>query len=128
MSSKTDFLETQILNHILRNTPYSAPSVIYVGLFTAPPSDAGGGTEVTGGSYARQPVTFAAPVSGTVSNTADVTFPIASADWGNVVAFALFDQSSAGNMMYHAALTAPREVLNLDQFRFPAGQLQVSEA
>lgn len=126
--SKTNYLETQLLNHVLRATPYSAPATIYVALFTAAPGEAGGGTEVAGGGYARQPVTFTAPAPDSVSNIADVTFPVATLDWGTILAFALMDQPSAGNMLYYATLTASRLVLTNDQFRFPLGQLIVVES
>src|SRR2546430_1282707 len=36
-----------------------SPPAIYIGLFTAAPTDAGGGTEATGGSYARVQMTQA---------------------------------------------------------------------
>ena len=88
--SKTNYLETQLLNHVLRNTPYSGPTTVYVGLFTSAPGEAAGGTEVSGGSYARQAVTFSAPAPDSCSNTADVLFPLATADWGTIVAFAIF--------------------------------------
>lgn len=125
--SKSNYLEAQLLNHVLRATPYSSPSAVYVALFTVAPTESGGGTEVSGGSYVRQTVTFSAPAPDSVSNTADVTFPIATADWGDVEAFALFDQPSSGNMLYFADLTAPRTINTSDQFRFPAGQLIVTE-
>ena len=125
--SKTNYLETAILNHVLRSTAYSSPAAVYVGLFTVAPTEAGGGTEVSGGSYARQSVTFTAPAPDTCENDADVTFPIATADWGTIVAFALFDAPTAGNMLYYANLTASREILTSDQFRFPSGQLVVTE-
>lgn len=127
MSGKTNYLETQLLNHVLRATAYSSPTTIYVGLFTVAPDEAGGGTEVTGGSYARQQVTFTAPAPDSCSNDADVTFPTATADWGTVTAFALFDAASAGNMLYFTTLTASRQILTGDQFRFPSGQLVVQE-
>ena len=125
--SKTNYLETQLLNHVLRNTAYSAPTIVYAALFTSAPDETGAGTEVSGGSYARQAVTFSAPAPDSVSNTADVTFPVATADWGTVVAFAIYDAASAGNMLYYANLTASRTILTSDQFRFPAGQLIVTE-
>jgi hypothetical protein len=125
--SKTNYLETALLNHVLRSTAYSSPAAVYVGLFTVAPTEAGGGTEVSGGSYARQSVTFTAPAPDTCENDADVTFPIATADWGTIVAFALFDAPTAGNMLYYANLTASREILTADQFRFPSGQLMVLE-
>jgi len=125
--SKTNYLETQLLNHVLRNTAYSSPTTVYVGLFTVAPDETGGGTEVSGGAYARQSVTFTAPSPDSVSNSADVTFPIATGDWGTIVAYALFDAASAGNMLYYANLTASREILTSDQLRFPTGQLTVTE-
>ncbi len=127
MSGKTNYLETNLLNHVLRNTAFSSPTTIYVGLFTVTPDETGGGTEVTGGAYARQSVTFTAPAPDSCSNNADVTFPTATGDWGTVVAFALFDQSSGGNMLYFTTLTASREILTGDQFRFPTNQLVVQE-
>ena len=125
--SKTNYLETQLLNHVLRNVSYSSPTTVYVALFTVAPTESGGGTEVTGGAYARQAVTFSSPSPDQVSNTIDVTFPIASANWGTVVAFAIMDAASGGNMLYFANLTASRDVLINDQLRFPIGQLIVSE-
>lgn len=125
--SKTNFLETQILNHVLRNVPYSAPATVYVALFTATPDETGGGTEVSGGAYARQAVTFAAPSPDSVTNTADILFPVATANWGTVTHFAIMDALTAGNMLYYSALTTARSVLVDDQFRFPAGQLEVQE-
>ncbi len=126
--SKTNYLETQLLNHVLRNTAYTPPATIYVGLFTASPSDTGGGVEVSGGAYARQIATFSAPSPDSVSNTADITFPTATLDWGSIVSFALFDAVTAGNMLYYATLATARTVLTNDQFRFLTGSLVVSEA
>lgn len=125
--SKTNYLETQLLNHVLRNTAYSSPTTIYVGLFTAAPTETGGGTEVTGGAYTRQSVTFTAPAPDSCENDADVTFAVATGDWGTIEAFALFDAAAAGNMLYYANLTASRDILTSDQFRFPSGQLVVTE-
>jgi len=125
--SKTNYLETALINHVLRNTAFSSPTTVYVGLFLVAPTESGGGTEVSGGAYARQSVTFTAPSPDSTANDADVTFPIATGDWGTIVAFALFDAPTAGNMLYFANLTASREILTSDQFRFPAGQLTVQE-
>ena len=103
--SKSDFLELEILDHVLGNAAYTAPANIHVALFTAAPTDAGGGTEVTGGSYARVSVTnnatnFPAAASGLKQNGTAITFPTATADWGTVVAFGLFDAGSGGNLLY----------------------------
>ncbi len=126
--SKTNYLETVLLNHVLRNVSYTSPTLPYVALFTVAPTETGGGTEVTGGGYARQAVTFTAPAPDSVANSTDVTYPIASAGWGTIVAFAVMDAATAGNMLYFANLTVAREVLINDQLRFPTGQLIVSES
>jgi hypothetical protein len=125
--SKTNYLETQLLNHVLRNVSYASPTQPYVALYTVAPTETGGGTEVSGGGYARQAVTFTAPAPDSVSNSTDVTFPIASADWGTIVAFGIFDAASGGNLLYYANLTVARDVLTNDQLRFPTGQLICSE-
>lgn len=125
--AKSNYLETQILNHVLRQTAYPTPVAIYVALFTIMPTEAGGGVEVAGGSYVRQPVTFTAPSPDTVSNQAEVLFPTASANWGTLVGFALMDASTAGNMLYFAPLGVQRTILLNDQLRFPPGTLAVSE-
>jgi hypothetical protein len=97
---------------------------IQVALFTAAPGESGGGTEVTGGSYARQSVTFgaAATVTGTTtaSNTNEVIFPVATADWGTVVAAGVFNGS---DLVWYGNLTTSRIVLNGDEFRFAIGSI-----
>lgn len=125
--SKSDYLETSILNHVLRGVAFSAPAGVYVALFTSAPGEAGGGTEVAGNGYVRQSITFGAPASGQVSNSADILFPTATADWGTITSFAIFDAPTAGNMLYYANLNSPRDVLTNDQLRFPASQIIVQE-
>jgi len=125
--SKSNYLETQFLNHVLRNVAYTSPTTVYLALYTVAPGEAGGGTEVSGGSYARQSVTFSAPAPDSSSNTTDVTFPVATGNWGTVVAFGVFDAASGGNLLYYETLTASRDIFTSDQLRFPSGQLIVSE-
>ena len=125
---KTYYLDDNFINVALRATAFTPPTTIYVSLYTVAPSVSGGGTEVAGGSYARQTVTFVAPTNGQTSNTAEILFPVATADWGTVVAFALMDASSGGNMLYFGNLSTPRLVQTSDQVRFPAMQLVVQES
>lgn len=126
--AKTDYLEDAILNHVLRNTAYSSPTTIYVALFTTLPADDGtGGVEVTGGSYARQSVTFAAPSGGSVANSGAVTFPTATASWGTVLGMGLFDAVSGGNLLYFGALATSKTVDNGDQISFANAALTVAE-
>lgn len=110
-----------------------APAVNrYIGLFSAAPGEGGGGTEVSGGSYARPLMAFAGattdngPGLTTAANSAEVLFTTATADWGAVTHFAIFDAVTAGNMVWHGPLATARTVLNGDQFRFAAGSVSTS--
>jgi hypothetical protein len=125
MSAMSNYLETALFNEVLRATNYAAPTTVYVGLFTQDPTDAGTGTEVTGGAYARQAVTFGAPTDGQGSNSAAVTFPQATANWGTVSHFGIFDAATAGNLLLHGQLTASKTVNTGDVFKFRTAQLRV---
>lgn len=135
MAGKTNYLEGQLLNLIFRTQAAWKPGAVHVGLFTATPSDAGGGTEVSGGSYARVQVSqadsnWAAP-SGTpraTSNVNTITFPAPTANWGTVTHFGVFDAASAGNLLYWAALTQSKTVNSGDAApSFAASALSVQE-
>lgn len=132
MAALSDYLENALVNHIFRNTDFTRPANIYVALFTAAPSDAGGGTEVSGGSYARQAVPtgasseWNAASGGVTANTNTITFPTATANWGTVVAVGLFDAVTAGNLLFHASLAANKTVNSGDVIRFNAGDLDIT--
>ena len=101
------------------------PTAWYVGLFTAAPGEAGGGTEVSGGSYAREAVTFT--VSGdTASNSAAVEFPTATGTWGTITHLAVFDASTGGNQIAYAALTASKAIGTGDILRISTGELDIT--
>lgn len=130
--SKSDFLENELLDHVLGNAAYSAPATTYVALYTVAPSDTGGGTEVSGGSYARAAVTnndtnWPAASGGAKSNGTEIEFPTATADWGTVVAFAILDADTGGNFLYWGDLTASKTINNGDTAKFAAGDLDVTE-
>ena len=126
MAEFTDFMENKIIDHMLRAQAYTPPATVYVALFTSAPRDAGGGTEVSGGAYARQAVTLDAAAGGASSNSADITFPQATADWGTVTHLALMDALTGGNMLMHSPLDASKTVNNGDTFKFEAGDLDVT--
>jgi len=126
MGSFSDYYENKIIDHMLRNQAFTPPSTLYVALYTVSPSDSGGGTEVSGGSYARQAVTFTAASGGATSNSADIAFPQATADWGTIVAVGIFDSSSGGNLLAWGTLTASKTVNNGDQFKILAGDLDIT--
>lgn len=130
MSGFTDYLEDKVLDHVFGGTSYTAPATLYVALYTVAPTDTGGGTEVSGGAYARQTATF--NVSGTspteATNAAAIEYPTATADYGTVVACAILDASSGGNMLAYATLTSSKVVSTGDVFRFDAGDLDITLA
>lgn len=132
MGSKSDYLEDAILDHVLGGGDYTRPATVYIALFTVTPDDTGGGTEVTGGSYARKSVTnnntnWPASSGGVKTNGVAFTFPTASADWGTVVAFGIFDASSGGNLLYWGVLTSSRTINSGDTSSFAVGSLAISE-
>lgn len=126
MAEFTDYLENKIIDHMLRNQAYTPPSTVYVALFTSATDDTGGGTEVSGGSYARQAVTLGAASGGASSNTADITFPQATAAWGTITHVALMDAETGGNMLMHSPLDESKTVNNGDTFKINAGDLDVT--
>lgn len=101
MWAKTAYLANKLLDHSLRNTAYTAPVTVYLGLTTTLPTEAAAGTEVAGGSYARVAVTFNVAAGSLADNTGAITFPAATADWGEVVGLEIWDASSAGNRLYY---------------------------
>jgi len=130
--SKSDFLELELLDQMLGALAYTAPATLYIGLYTVAPTDAGGGTEVTGGSYVRKSVTnnkttWTAAAAGAVSNAIEITFVGATASWGTVVAFGIFDAESAGNLLYWADLTTNKTIDSGDTAKFAVGDLNISE-
>lgn len=124
----SNFLENALINATLRNTTYTSVATVYVSLWTSDPTDAGSGTEVSGGSYARTSVTFAAPSNGVTTNNADVTFPTATASWGTVGWIGINDAATSGNLLYHTALDTAKAIDSGDIFKIASGNLSVTLA
>lgn len=123
MAEMSNYLENALINATLRNTTYTSPATVYVALFTTDPTDAGTGTEVSGGSYARQSVTFAAPSNGLSASNADVTFPQATGSWGTVGWIGIYDALTTGNLLYHTALDVAKSIDTGDIFKIASGSL-----
>jgi hypothetical protein len=121
----SNYLENKLLDHSLGTTTFTKPTV-YIALYTVTPTDADSGTEVTGGSYARQTAAFDAAAGGATQNSADITFPQATADWGTIVAIGIRDALTTGNLLWWGPLTVSKTVSNGDTFKIPAGDLDVS--
>jgi hypothetical protein len=128
MAAMSNYLENALINATLRNTTYTSPSTVYVGLFLTDPTDAGSGTEVSGSSYARKAMTFGAPSNGASVNSAAVEFDQATGNWGTIPFFAIFDALTSGNMLYHGALTASKTIETGDVFKFATSSVSVTLA
>ena len=99
MAEMSNYLENALINVTLRATSYTAPTTVYLALYTTDPTDADTGTECSGTSYARQAVTFGAPSNGASVTTADITFDQATSSWGTITHIGIWDSSSTGNML-----------------------------
>jgi hypothetical protein len=128
MAEISNFLENALINATLRNTTYTSVATVYVSLWTSDPTDAGSGTEVSGGSYARTAVTFAAPSNGVTTNSADVTFPTCTASWGIVGWIGINDALTTGNLLYHSPLDTAKTIDSGDIFKISTGNLSVTLA
>src|SRR4051812_1501266 len=123
----SDFFKTKIIDHMLRNQSYTPPATLYLALFTVAPTSAGGGTEVSGGAYARQALVFTAQtIPGVTENTVYITFPVPTTNWGTITHAALFDASSAGNLFLFGSLVSARVVNSGGLFKVLAGDLDFS--
>lgn len=131
--SNSNYLEQNILSWIAGTDMPAAPTTVYVALSTADPGEAGTGIAEPAGAdgYARVAVTFGGIASGTdaatMSNDIDVAFGPATADWGDITHFAVFDAATAGNMLRHASLSAPVTINNGDSATFAVGALTIAQ-
>lgn len=146
MSAMSDYLENKLIDHLFRGVAFTAPAQLHVALYTAAPSDSGGGTEVSGGSYARAALAPSAAnwsatnsvgstanpsagTSGATSNNGAITYPAPTANWGVIVAFGIFDAASAGNLLFFGNLSASKTVNNGDAApSFAANALSITLA
>ena len=126
MAEMSNFLENAIINAVLRNTSYTSPTTVYVGLYTSDPGEGNTGTEVSGGSYARTAVTFGAPSNGVSTNSASVTFPTATGTWGTVTHIGILDALTSGNLLYYTPLDASKSIASGDVFTISTGNLSVT--
>lgn len=135
----SDYLENKLVDHVFRGQVYTAPTTIYVALFTSACTDAAAGTEVAGGSYARPGLSStlanwagtqaaastvaSSGTSGTTSNNVVVTFATPSAGWGTVTYIGLMDAVTSGNLLVCTALTTAKTINSGDTVSFPAASL-----
>ena len=134
MAGLTNYLEDKIWNHVFGSTTYTKPTNWYVGLLTATPSDSASGSEVSGGSYARQVCAFTITGTGTAEakNTSAITFPTATADWGIIGWVGIYDALTSGNLVAYQNLqksdfstSTTKTVNDGDIFKFNASTIKI---
>tara|TARA_Y100001972_G_scaffold128965_1_gene193070 strand:+ start:4167 stop:4577 length:411 start_codon:yes stop_codon:yes gene_type:complete len=136
MSAASNFLENELLDHVLRGSggAYTAPTTLYLALFTSDGglenNTSGSQTEIStsGSAYSRQTIAFNDASSGSASNSATVTFSAATANWGTVTHVAIMDASSGGNVLFHGAVTTSKTIESGDTFQVSSGNLTISLA
>lgn len=144
MSAMSNYLENKMVDQLFRGQTAPTTSTLYVALLTAAPSDSGGGTEVSGGAYARVAVTSSlanwagtqsagsttasSGTGGQTSNNVAITFPTPTATWGTVTHFGIYDASTGGNLLFYGALTISKTINQADTVTFPAASLSVTFA
>jgi len=131
MSAFSDHLENKVLDHLFGGTTYTPPATLYFGLFKTAPTDSGG-TEVTGGGYARASVAnnttnFPAASAGAKKNAVVIVFPEATAAWGSVVGVGIFDAATGGNLLMQTSIPT-RDVQIGDAPRFAVNGLTITLA
>jgi hypothetical protein len=128
MSALSDYLENEILDHILSVGSYTMPTNVYVGLSTGSFADDNSGTELTGNNYARVVASFGAASGGTSSNDAAIEFAAATGSWGSISHFGIFDAASSGNLLIHGAFTTAKTIASGDILKIPTGDLDITAA
>ena len=130
MAALSDHAEALLLDWLMTTGTATRPTAWYVALYTAAPSDSGGGTEVSGNGYSRQAVAFDAASSpgGTTSNTGAVTFTASGGAWGTITHIGIFDASTSGNLLWHGAMTASKTVADGDTLEFSIGNIDLTIA
>lgn len=124
----SNYLGNAILNAALRNTTYTSPATAYLALYTSDPTAADVGTEVSGGSYARQSIAFDAASAKVTQNASLVTFPQASGSWGTITHFGIRDALTSGNLLFYAAFSVSKTITTADQLLINDSDISVTLA
>ena len=128
MAAMSNYLENKVLDYVLRDQADWAPTAVYLALHTADPAEDGSGAEVSGGSYARQAITFNAAhaTNGTIDNSSAEEFT--NMPGCTVTHIGIWDHASSGNLLYHGSVSTPKTVADGDTISLAAGQLTVTLA
>ena len=122
----TNYLADKLVNVTVRNIGYTAPAKVYLALFKTNPTKESIGIEVTGASYTRPNATFVAPVDGVTKNSGQISYAVATTDWGEVSYVGVMDSKEGGNLMYFAKLDFTKNVLTGDQLKFKPNEITLT--
>lgn len=125
MAAASDYVENLSLKYVLTAQAVTRPTAWYVALYTSATNDTTGGTEVTGGSYVRQAVTFNV-TNDVATNAANVLFPTATANWGTITHVAIYDAATSGNRLYHGAASSSKLIETGDAYLISAANLSIT--
>lgn len=128
MSAMSDYLELKFLDHFTGTASTSAPAAVYLGLSTASMNDDASGTELSGNNYTRKAITFASAASGSISSNAAVEFNAATASWGTISHWGIWDAATGGNLLYHGAFTTSKAIGSGDILKVASGSLTITAA
>ena len=131
--SFSDYMENELLDHILGGADYARPASVDIALCTAAVTDADTGSTITepvGNGYARQNVTnnatqWPAASGGSKQNGQEVAYPQATGSWGTITHYAVLEGGTS-NIMVHGALNSPRAIAGGDTERFQPSTLTIN--
>lgn len=129
--SASNFLEDEILDHILGNAAYTAPATVYISLHTGDPGETGASEVASSNNYSRASFTnnatnWPAASGGAKANGVAVTMPTPSGSWGTVTHFGIWDAATTGNFLFGGALAVSKAINSGDTVQFGIGDIDVT--
>ena len=128
MAALSNFAENEMLDHMLGTGAYTAPSNVFLSLWTSDPTDAGSGNELSGSGYARQDINFGASSGGVATSSGVVTFPTSTGSWGTITHIGIHTAGSSGDLLFHGALTASKAIGSGDVMQIANGAITITAA
>lgn len=122
---KSTYLKNKVIKHVLGEASFTMPTNVYLALYTTDPTVADTGTEVTGGSYARQQLSFATAVDGAKASNTSETFSTMPAC--TVTHWGIRDASSGGNLLYFGAFDLPIQLNAGNSLPIASGDIVIGE-
>ena len=122
----SNYLADALIDATVRKTTYTTPTQTYVALYTSDPTKNNTGTEVSGTTYTRFPLTMDAPDDGVTQNTSEMEWAVATTVWGTITHVGIMDTAVAGNLLYFAELIEPKNITVGDQFQITPTKLKLT--